>query len=142
MYGGEKQRTMEKQSEFKSNEVSYMYGTGSKKNLNMLILQILREHTDEEHSLTQQEIIRILEQNYGMECDRRSVKNNVLSLTELEEECGYEISMDKGYKLLSREFDDAELRILIDSVLFSKSISYRQAKDLIRIKITCISHII
>ena len=109
-----------------------MYGTGNKKMLNMLILEILRNYTDEEHSLTQQEIIKLLELNYGMECDRRSVKNNVLSLKELGEDCGFEISMEKGYKLLSREFDDAELRILIDSVLFSKSISTRQAKDLIK----------
>ena len=104
-----------------------MYATGNKKMLNMLILEILRTYTDEEHSLTQQEIIKLLNRNYGMECDRRSVRNNVLCLKEL----GYDISTEKGYRLLSREFDDAELRILIDSVLFSKSISNRQAKDLI-----------
>ena len=104
-----------------------MYATANKKMLNMLILEILRQYSDENHSLTQQEIIRLLKQNYGMECDRRSVKNNVQYLKEL----GYDISMEKGYKLLSREFDDAELRILIDSVLFSKSISTRQAKELI-----------
>lgn len=104
-----------------------MYGTGNKKMLNMLILEILREYTDENHSLTQQEIIKLLKQNYGMECDRRSVKNNILSLKEM----GYDISTDQGNRLLSREFDDAELRILIDSVLFSKSISTRQAKGLI-----------
>ena len=104
-----------------------MYATGNKKMLNMLILEILRVYSDENHSLTQQDIIRLLDKNYGMECDRRSVKSNVQSLKEM----GYDISMDKGYRLLSREFDDAELRILIDSVLFSKSISTRQAKGLI-----------
>ena len=104
-----------------------MYATGNKKMLNMLILEILREYTDENHSLTQQEIIKLLKQNYGMECDRRSVKNNILSLKEM----GYDISTDQGNRLLSREFDDAELRILIDSVLFSKSISTKQAKGLI-----------
>ncbi len=104
-----------------------MYATANKKMLNMLILEILRQYSDENHALTQQEIIRLLKQNYDMECDRRSVKNNVQYLKEL----GYDISMEKGYKLLSREFDDAELRILIDSVLFSKSISTRQAKELI-----------
>lgn len=104
-----------------------MYATGNKKMLNMLILEILRKYSDENHALTQQEILRLLEKNYGMECDRRSVKNNVIYLKEL----GYDISMDKGYRLLSREFDDAELRILIDSVLFSKSISTKQAKGLI-----------
>lgn len=104
-----------------------MYATGNKKMLNMLILEILRKYSDENHGLTQQEIIRLLDKNYGMECDRRSVKNNVMYLKEL----GYDISMDKGYRLMEREFDDAELRILIDSVLFSKSISTRQAKGLI-----------
>ncbi len=104
-----------------------MYATGNKKMLNMLILDILREYTDENHSLTQQDIIRLLKQNYGMECDRRSVKNNILSLKDMD----YDISMEHGYRLLSREFDDAELRILIDSVLFSKSISTKQAKGLI-----------
>ena len=111
-----------------------MYATGNKKMLNMLILEILREYSDENHSLTQQEIIRLLYNNYGMECDRRSVKNNVVYLKEL----GYDISMDGGYRLLSREFDDSELRILIDSVLFSKSISTRQAKGLIE-KIRCMA---
>lgn len=46
-----------------------MYGTGNKKMLNMLILEILRLYSDENHSLTQQEIIKLLNQNYGMECD-------------------------------------------------------------------------
>ena len=68
-----------------------------------------------------------MKQNYGMECDRRSVKSNIESLKEL----GYDISTEQGNRLLSREFDDAELRILIDSVLFSKSISTKQAKGLI-----------
>ena len=93
----------------------------------MLILEILQKYSDENHALSQQEIIRLLDKNYGMECDRRSVKNNVLSLREM----GYDISMEKGYRLLSRELDDSELRILIDSVLFSRSISTRQARDLI-----------
>ena len=103
-----------------------MYATGNKKMLNMLILEILWKYTDEDHALTQQDILKLLK-NYGMECDRRSVKNNVLYLKEL----GYDISMEKGYRLLSRDFDDSELRILIDSVLFSKSISTKQARDLI-----------
>ena len=60
-----------------------MYGTGSKKMLNMMILDILKEYSDENHRLTQQEIIRLIRLNYDMECDRRSVKNNILYLKEL-----------------------------------------------------------
>ena len=104
-----------------------MYASGNKKMLNMLILDILKEYSDEQHKLTQKEIIRLLKLNYDMECDRRSVKNNVLSLKEM----GYDIGMDDGYYLQSREFEDAELRMLIDSVLFSKSLTQKQAKSLI-----------
>ena len=104
-----------------------MYATGNKKMLNMLILEILKEYSDQEHRLTQQEIIRLLKSNYDMVCDRRSVKNNVVCLREL----GYEISMADGYYLLEREFDDVELRMLIDSVLFAKFLTQKQAKTLI-----------
>ena len=105
-----------------------MYATGNKKMLNMLILEILKTYSDENHPLTQQEIMKILKRDYDMECDRRSVKNNVLSLREL----GYEISMDNGYYLMDREFEEAELRMLIDSVLFSKTLTGTQAKELIK----------
>ena len=105
-----------------------MYTTGNKKMLNMLILDILKEYTDEEHRLTQQDIIKILRRNYDMDCDRRSVKNNILCLIDL----GYEINMENGYYLEERELEDSELRVLIDSVLFSKTLSATQAKRLIK----------
>ena len=98
----------------------------------MFILEILRNYTDEDHSLTQQEIIKLLEKDYGTVCDRRSVKNNVLLLKEFGESHGFEISMEDGYRMIFREFDDTELRILIDSVLFSKEFSSNQAKELIK----------
>ena len=105
-----------------------MYATANKKMLNMLILDILEEYSDANHRLTQQEIIRLLKANYDMECDRRSVKNNILYLNEL---LGDVIDMEDGYYLAEREFEDAELRMLIDSVLFSKNLTQRKAKDLI-----------
>ena len=39
--------------------------------------------------------------------------------------------MEDGYYLLEREFDDVELRMLIDSVLFAKFLTQKQAKTLI-----------
>lgn len=104
-----------------------MYATGNKKMLNMLILEILMQYSDMNHRLTQQEIINFLKANYGMECDRRSIRNNIVYLKEL----GYDISTENGSYLVSREFEDAELRMLIDSVLFSKSLTQKQAKGLI-----------
>ncbi len=99
-----------------------------KKNLNMLILNILKEYTDEDHRLMQKDIITILARDYQVDIDRRSVKNNILSLIEM----GYDVNIENGYYLEEREFEDAELRLLIDSVLFSKTLPASQAKKLIK----------
>ena len=57
-----------------------MYSNDRKKLLILLILDVLQRNSDENHHLTQQEILRILEAEYGVICDRRSVKSNVLDL--------------------------------------------------------------
>ena len=100
----------------------------NKRMVNLLILEILREETDPEHRITQQEIMRLLKVRYGVECDRRTVKSNIDYL----KDCDYDIDTEGGYCLMSREFDDTELRMLIDSVLFSKLISESQVKALIK----------
>lgn len=104
-----------------------MYGSDRKKILILLILEVLQKNSDPDHHLTQQEILRILKNEYGITCDRRSVKANVLDLVDM----GYDINMDDGYYFASRDFEDAELRMLIDSVLFSRHISLKQGKRLI-----------
>ena len=105
-----------------------MFVIGSKKMLNLMILKILEKYSDEEHRLTQQRIIELLYKEYGMECDRRSVSKNINSLIEIE----YDIEKKKDGCYIVRDFEDWELRVLIDSVLFSKSISRSKAKDLIK----------
>ena len=99
----------------------------AKRMLNFLILDILKEYSDEDHHLTQQEILRLLKLKYDVEYDRRSVKSNVEALKAF----GYDIDMEDGYCLLERDFDESELRLLIDSVLFSKNISQSVAQSLI-----------
>ena len=105
----------------------YPYGLQDKKALNMLILEILEQYTDSDHPLTQMEIVDLLEKNYGVPCTRQTVKNNLMLLGEM----GYEISMEGGIYLMSRQFENAELRMLIDSVLFSRTLSGKQAKRLV-----------
>ena len=105
----------------------YPYGLQDKKFLNMLILEILEQHTDSDHCLTQLEIVDLLEKNYGIRCTRQTVKNNLMLLKDM----GYEISLKSGVCLTSRQFENAELRMLIDSVLFSRTLSGAQAERLI-----------
>ena len=113
----------------------YLYGWQDKKALNMMILEVLEQYTDRDHRLTQQKIVDLLEKNYGVPCTRQTVKNNLMLLGEM----GYEISMEGGIYLMSRQFENAELRMLIDSVLFSRTLSGKQAKRLIE-KLTALGN--
>lgn len=105
-----------------------MYGTGTKKMLNMLILNILKDYSDDEHRLQQQDIIDLLDTNYGISCERRAIKNNIVSLQEM----GYDIDYNKGYYLQTRDFTDAELRLLIDSIFSSNAITDKEAHQLVK----------
>ena len=116
-----------------------------RKKLSFAILDILRKYTDEDHRLSQKDIIDILKTEYDMDADRKSVKRNITSLMEM----GYAINFSEALRMfpnkdgvleesyilsdfyLEREFTDAELRLLIDSLLFSKHIPYSQCKDLV-----------
>ena len=41
------------------------------------ILQILKEYSDENHPLTQEEIINILKREYGINVERKSISRNL-----------------------------------------------------------------
>lgn len=126
-----------------------MYTKLPKKLLIINILDILKKYSDQEHRLSITEILNILEEDYCMKADRKSVRRNLLNLRDF----GYEVfysektrvtpikNKDGETKLtennilydfyLSRDFDDSELRLLIDSLLFSRNIPYKQCKALI-----------
>ena len=118
-----------------------MYTKQPKKMLIMNILDILRKYTDEDHRLSQREIMEILESEYDMKAERKSVKRNLMNLIDW----GYNIEYSESVRVnkngeeeilytdwyLERDFSDAELRLLIDSLLFSKHIPYSQCKELI-----------
>lgn len=118
-----------------------MYGKQPKKMLIMNILDILKRYTDEDHRLSQKEIMDILEREYDMKVERKAVKRNLLNLTDY----GYHVEYSESVRInkkgeeeivytdwyLERDFSDAELRLLIDSLLFSRHIPYSQCKTLI-----------
>ena len=93
----------------------------------MYILEILKKYSDDRHRLKQQDIIDIMKKDYDVACERKAVARNISDLQEL----GYDIETGGGYYLAERDFEDSELRLLIDSVLASKYIPANQAKDLI-----------
>lgn len=113
-----------------------------KKMLIMRILEILEKYTDESHRLSQKEIVSILKRDFDMIVDRKAVRRNLLELVDN----GYHIEYTETVRrrengeeevlltdwYLCRDFTDAELRLLIDSLLFSKHIPYSQCKELVQ----------
>lgn len=123
-----------------------MYTMQPKKILIINILDILRKYTDEDHRLSQKEIVDILKTEYNMTVERKSIKRNILNLIEFGYEIEYSESsrmipnsktgeLEESYILsdfyLVRDFSDSELRLLIDGLLFSKHIPYSQCKELV-----------
>ena len=118
----------------------------SKKLVLFNILDILRKYTDETHRLSQKQIQERLKSEYEMDVDRKTIKAGLMKL----EEFGYELEYSEverpivnkvsGEKeesviysdfFLRRDFEDSELRLLIDSVLFSRHIPADQCTELI-----------
>lgn len=118
-----------------------MYTQQPKKLLIMNILDILKRYSDADHRLSQRDIIDILESEYQMKADRKAIKRNLMNLIDF----GYQLEYSESVRVnkkgeeetiytdwyLVRDFDDSELRLLVDSLLFSKHIPYSQCKELI-----------
>lgn len=96
----------------------------------LYLAKILYEQTDEEHFLTTAQLIKILEEQYGMKSHRQTIKADI----ELLKKFGMEIqevkSTQNRYNLLDRTFDTVELKVLIDAVVSSKFITKDKSEKL------------
>ncbi len=114
-----------------------MYTTQPKKMIIVNILDILRKYTDENHRLSQADILRLLKEKYNMDINRKSIRPNIMNLIDYGYDINYTEVERKGHEpmltdfYINRKFADEELRIIIDSLLFSKYIPYSQCKNLV-----------
>ena len=109
----------------------------NKKSSILLILKVLEEYTDENHYLTQKEIVDKVNQLYGIEIERKSVGSSLMLLEEL----GYDINKRSkgGFALLTRTFDLTEASFLIDAIFSSRSIDGKKAKKIANEVSNCFS---
>ena len=100
-----------------------------KKNALIRIWQILLRHSDYDHPLLQEDILRYLDEEYDIQLERKAVGKNLAYLRD----AGIDVSTipRKGFYIASRDFEDSELKLLIDSVLQSKHITAKDSKILI-----------
>lgn len=95
------------------------------------LLELLRQNTDEQHPMTNNQVCAEME-HMGIPCDRRIITQDVIVLNDL----GYEvmttmIGHEKAYYVEDRSFSLPELKILIDAVQASSFITEKKSRELI-----------
>ena len=107
-----------------------MANQNQKKKL-LCLMQILMECTDEKHIMSAADLCAEL-QKYDVTAERKSIYNDIAVLQEV----GLDIIQQKGsrpgYYLASREFELAELKLLVDAVQASKFITSKKSAELIK----------
>ena len=97
----------------------------------LYLAKILYERTDEDHYLTTMQLAQILEEEYGIPAHRQTIKTDI----ELLQQFGMDIqevkSTQNRYNLISRQFEIAELKLLIDAVQSSKFISKERSEQMV-----------
>ena len=98
----------------------------------LYLMEILLERTDDEHMLNASELCTILDQEYGISTDRRTIYTEM----EILEKFGLDIQQKKGkcpgYYIGARDFELPELKLLVDAVQSSKFITEKKSKELIQ----------
>lgn len=98
----------------------------------LCVLNILKDYSDESHILNAREINEKLKTIYGKDADRRTVYGSIEALISL----GYDISTFEenrtGFYLRERDFDPADVRLLIDAVSGFEFISQKQTAELVK----------
>ena len=108
--------------------------TPGRSNLKTLyLIKILSELTDEEHALNASQLGAILRRDYDIEINRQTIYSEIGKLMDF----GMDIVQKKdeklgGYYLASRQFELAELKLLVDAVQSSRFITEKKSRDLIR----------
>ena len=101
-----------------------------KKSRPLYIANYIRAKSDADHWVSQKEIMDYLYDEYEIMPDRKTIKRDIAMLRD---EMGMDLEEEpyKGYRLLSREFELDDLKILAECVYAAKFISEERSKDLI-----------
>ncbi|MBR2556314.1 MAG: WYL domain-containing protein [Aeriscardovia sp.] len=92
--------------------------------------KILYERTDEQNSLTTNQLIDILKKEYNISSHRQTIATEIQLLKDFGMKIECIKSRQNKYYLTSRKFDLAELKLIIDAVDACKFISGKKSKEL------------
>ena len=97
------------------------------------LMKIMLEKTDDEHALTLSQIIAELEK-YGVTAERKSIYSDFHDMTDRFgiEVIKEQIGRETYYHVGAREFELAEVKLLIDAIQCAKFITERKSRELIK----------
>ena len=95
------------------------------------ILDYLERNSHEDHPLKAGELIAMLDRQFGIFCDRKTVYSDIAAL----QDYGIDIvsipGKNGGYYIASRNFELPELKLLIDAVQSSRYLTEKKSRELI-----------
>ena len=96
----------------------------------LYVAKFFLENSDENHAITASDIVDYLREECSIEAERRSIYRDIAILRD---EFGMDIDGGQGgrYRLLSRQFEFDDLRILAECVHAARFISASKAKELV-----------
>lgn len=98
----------------------------------MYLMKILMEYTDENHSVTLAEIVEKLKE-YGVSAERKSLYSDIENLRLYGMDIiGSQYDRTFHYQVANRQFELAELKLLVDSVQSARFITEKKSKELIK----------
>lgn len=98
----------------------------------LYLAKIMQEKTDETHALSMSEIISELNK-YDIEAQRKSIYDDIAALNDYGIEIlKYQEGYNTYYHCVSRDFELAELHIIIDAIASSRFITVKKSKELIK----------
>ncbi len=97
----------------------------------LYLLKILQEQTDEEHQLSTNQLIEILDEEYNIKTYRTTISKDVAALQQFGIDVVSVRSTQTRYFIGNRDFELDELKILIDAVESSKLITLKKTEELI-----------
>ena len=93
--------------------------------------KLLYERTDEEHPLSTNEIIALMEDEYGLHVYRTTVSTDIKQLVSLGMDIYTIESTQNKYFVNTRLFDEVELKLLVDAIESSKFITKKKSRILV-----------
>ena len=95
----------------------------------LLLMDIIKNYTDDEHPLSAKELVNMLDDK-GIVSERKSIYDDIQTLIQYGMDINKTTIPKKGYFLAKRTFEVPEIQFFIDSIKSSFSLTQKKSKSL------------